>query len=268
MRAVLAREHNRLSRRSRAMTVAARSVGVAHRDEERRLFLDFQHSLALHFFESKEVAEHMPKRQRSALEPERFRRGTDADDVRVCPRSFGVRAHGGKWWSGAVALSSEPWSWTEYAGEPRYCSIALWHMRAWAVAVGGFSRMHLGAQEELLSLGRSADCRYVHVRSAGLSGDARWEHALELWPAGLPEASLWLSICSMLQGPAIFDLRACTFQERERSGLHRARARGCWALVSVPTGVETQAQVSQVGAERYGRALLQTWAVRTSAQYI
>ncbi len=95
-----------------------------------------------------------------------------------------MAANGGR---GAVALSSEPWSWTEYAGKPRYCSIALWHMRAWAVAVGGFSRMHLGAQEELLSLERSADCRYVHVRSAGVSGDARWEHALELlacWAAG------------------------------------------------------------------------------------
>ena len=243
MRRHLQGEQSRLLRRSSALRCAMRALrsDAAHRVE----FETFQKELRLEVFERTIAEEGMDKRLRGTLMPTEFR--VSSNESKWSTRRFGVdrSQKDRRWWSDALPMKTAPQDQGDYTGKPRYCSARLWHLRAWAVALGGFSRVAPELQEELMLLERDVDGNSLFV---GVQRDDRlkWCHALAMWPGGLPAVNVWMDICGRLLDSSGDSSRASPLCDR----IYNAR-RGFEKIQSMSTGIRSLHKSHSVSWNRY-----------------
>ena len=243
MRRHLQGEQSRLLRRSSALRCAMRALrsDAAHRVE----FETFQKELCLEGFERTIAEEGMDKRLRDTLMPTKFRVSPNEYKWSACRFGVDRRRQGDEWWSDALPTKKAPQDQGDYTGKPRYCSARLWHLRAWAVALGGFSLVAPELQEELMLLERDVDGNSLFV---GVQRDDRlqWCHALAMWPGGLPAVNVWMDICGRLLDSSGDSSRASPLCDR----IYNAR-RGFEKIQSMSTGIRSLHKSHSVSWNRY-----------------
>ncbi len=236
-------EQSRLLRRSSALRCAMRALrsDAAHRVE----FETFQKELCLEGFERTIAEEGMDKRLRDTLMPTEFRVSSNEYKWSACRFGVDRRRQGDEWWSDALPTKKAPQDQGDYTGKPRYCSARLWHLRAWAVALGGFSLVAPELQEELMLLERDVDGNSLFV---GVQRDDRlqWCHALAMWPGGLPGVNVWMDICGRLLDSSGDSSRASPLCDR----IYNAR-RGFEKIQSMSTGIRSLHKSHSVSWNRY-----------------
>jgi hypothetical protein len=264
---LLKSEQERLCLRTQAMRYAA-SISAGCADPE-DAFMRFRDCLDFGKLERSVAERCISPAQRSVLEPERVRRGTSSKDVLTFYRGFGVvQEHGvDAWWAPGVLLVSEPFSWTDYSGEPRFCSSDLWYLRTWAVALGGFRCLSVAWQSQLLELEGEHDARScfvswpadcVPVSSSG------WVHAMEMWPGGVPEPMVWMQLCA-LSPSKVHVLREKILALRADHGLVWRRECFYWEMTGALARLSS---IDASKANRDGRCILDRWGSLTAAEWL
>ncbi len=192
MRLHLAEEQARVRKRSDALRCAARAL--RQKGDQREEFADFREHLSLELFEQTVVEQGIPKRQRY-LQSLMYR--DSAGELSPLAHRFGVCRRPGvdEWWAHPLLVDRVALDSRGYTGKPGYCAPHLWHLRAWAVALGGFPRLSLALQEELMCLERCADVDSCFIQLE-VHGQSAWRHAREVWPGALPRYDVWLEIAA------------------------------------------------------------------------
>ena len=154
-RSFLVDEQQRCLGRRRAMAAAAAALAIE--GSQRGHFECFKEALSPLKFARADVEPCLARRARLVLACSEYHVGGVDDKCVRFQKVFGVDSrddgHDKLWWASAVPLDASPTHWTGYTGKPRYCAEKLWLYRMWAIALGGFHKMHGDLQRLMLRLG-------------------------------------------------------------------------------------------------------------------
>ena len=190
-------------------------------------FSRFQEALDVHVFDRSIVERFIDSRARQSLVATIHKPAWGGEESRCFARVFGVERRGrdALWWSDAVSIPATSNRCMAHTGAPRFCSSLLWHLRAWAIASGGFDRMGFSLQGDLLKQeGVVDDLSSFVFWPAEVHLKAEWMHVLDIAPGGLPAPVDWVHICRLLLDNGgglerIRELRNQMYQARVAAGV-------------------------------------------------
>ena len=219
MHVLLLAEHQRCLSRTQAMLHAQQGD-----------FASFCQVLSADFFRHERAVEGLQRHQRDVLPAFVYKRFPSLDEEREYQRFFGI-AHmiveGSElWFSGPVVRCPSPGVWTDYTGQPRYCTPELWFLRAWANARGSLDHMGTALLSRLYELEGRHEWQYHSIQVS----EGRWEYALLRKREALPSAAVWYNVC-LLEPERVLEIEECIYNERSEAGVHWHCGRWC---VDVP----------------------------------